>query len=87
MFYMSFSQEDGILFMKVKEFFQTVWYYLTYPCQRIRTRRVDKILREAAAEDRAAVINENDVEFFKSIGIETDLETLKNGGKPEQKSK
>ena len=83
---MSFSQEDGILFMRIRDFFQTVWYYLTYPYQRIRTRRVDKILGEAAAEDRAAVLNESDVEFFKSIGIETDLETLKNGDKPEKKS-
>ena len=68
--------------MKVKEFFQTVWYCIAYPYYRIRTRRVDKILREAAAEDKAAPLNERDVEFLKSIGIETDLETLRNGGKP-----
>ena len=63
--------------MKIKKFFQTVWYYITYPFYRIKTRGIDKKMRKIAAEDRAALLNKNDVEFLKSIGIESDLETLK----------
>lgn len=70
--------------MKIKEFFQTVWYYITYPYYRLSTKKIDKKLKEIAAEDRAAILDENDVEFFKSIGIDTDLETLKNDSKSAQ---
>lgn len=69
--------------MRIKEFFLTVWYYITYPYYRLSTRKIDKKLRKIAAEDRAAQLNENDVEFLKSIGIETDLETLKNNNSAE----
>ena len=63
--------------MKIKEFFQTVWYYVTYPYYRVATRKIDKQLKKIAEEDRKALLNERDVEFFKSIGIDTDLETLR----------
>lgn len=70
--------------MKIKEFFQTIWLYITYPFTWRKTKKLDKELRKIAADDRAVILNEKDVEFLKSIGIETDLETLKNGGKPKQ---
>lgn len=66
--------------MEIKKFFLTIWNCITYPYYCITARRIDKKLKKIAAEDRAALLNESDVEFFKSIGIETDLETLKNGG-------
>ena len=66
--------------MKVKDFFLTVWYYITYPYYKLATRNVDKKLKKIAEEDRKALLNERDVEFLKSIGIETDLETLRNSG-------
>lgn len=62
--------------MKIKEFFEMVWYYISYPFTWRRDKKINQKLCEIAAEDRAALLNERDVEFFKSIGIETDLETL-----------
>lgn len=38
---------------------------------------VKKFLNEVAAEDRVNSITEKDIEFLKSIGIDTDLETFK----------
>ena len=58
---------------KLKNFFIAVWDYLTFP--------FDKKFRKFAEEELNSHYNEKDVEFFRSIGIETDLETLKNGGK------
>ena len=65
----------------IKNFFLACWYYITYPIYRLSTRKIDKKLTQIAAEDRAALLNENDVDFLRSIGIDTDLETLRNGGK------
>ena len=42
------------------------------------TRKIDKWLKQVAAEDRAALLTEKDVAFLRSIGVETDLETLRN---------
>ena len=82
MFYMSFSQEDGIFNMRrVKNFFITLWYYISFPYYWLTTRKTDKKLKQIAEEDRNSLLTENDVEFLKSIGIETDLETLKRGGR------
>lgn len=36
---------------------------------------------ERRAEDRANAMTEKDVEFLRSVGIETDLETLRNGAR------
>ena len=66
---------------KIKNFFLTLWYYITYPYYRFTTRDVDKKLTQIAAEDRAALLTEKDVVFLKSVGVETDLETLRSGGK------
>lgn len=41
-----------------------------------------KILKELAEEQKKSVFTQKDVEFLKSLGIETNLERLKNGGKP-----
>ena len=70
--------------MKIKEFFETIWYFIAYPFNRKKYRKIDEELREIAAEDRAAQLNESDVEFLKSIGIETDLETLRNESKSDK---
>ena len=42
------------------------------------TRKIDKWLKQVAAKDRAALLTEKDIEFLRSIGVETDLETLLN---------
>lgn len=83
MFYMSFSQENGILYRdnmsKIKKFFQTVWDYITLPYYWITTIGVDKKLLKLAEEDRTSLTTEKDVEFLKSLGVDVDLETLRNG--------
>ena len=63
---------------KIKNFFLTIWYYISFPYYWLSTRKIDKKLKEIAAEDRAALLTENDVKFLKSIGVETDLKTLRN---------
>lgn len=40
-------------------------------------KEFEKLLDQIAAEDRVALITEKDVEFLRSIGIDTDLETFK----------
>lgn len=63
---------------KIKDFFLTIWYYISFPYYWLATRKVEKKLKQIAAEDRAAMLTEKDVEFLKSIGIETTLEELRN---------
>lgn len=43
----------------------------------MKGKEIDNFLREVAAHDRAALLTEKDVLFLKSIGIDTDLETLR----------
>ena len=64
--------------LKIKDFFLTIWYYISFPYYWISTRKIDKKLTQIAAEDRAALLNEKDVEFLRSIGVETTLEELRN---------
>ena len=40
-------------------------------------KEFEKFLEQIAAEDRAALITEKDIEFLRSIGIDTDLETFR----------
>ena len=61
---------------KITNFFLTLWYFISFPYYRISTKKIDKLLIMVAAEYRAALLTEKDVEFLKSIGIETDLKTL-----------
>ena len=65
----------------IKNFFLTIWYYITYPFFWLTTRKIKKKLTQVAAEDRAALLTEKDVEFLRTIGVETDLETLRNRSK------
>ena len=65
---------------KIKDFFLAIWYYLTFPYYWLSTRKVEKRLYQAAEEWKASA-TEKDVEYLRSIGIETDLETLRNGCK------
>ena len=46
---------------------------------------VDKNLRKIAEEDRNALLNEKDVEFLKSIGVEVNSEALQNVDKKNKK--
>lgn len=62
---------------KIKNFFCTIWGYITYPYYWITTRKIDKKLTQIAEKDRRSLITEKDVEFLKSISVETDWETLK----------
>ena len=64
--------------LKIKDFFLTIWYYVSFPYYWLSTRKIDKWLTQAAAEDRANLLTEKDVEFLRTIGINTDLETLRN---------
>lgn len=66
---------------KIKNFFRTIRYYIFFPYYWLTTEKIDKKLTRIAAEDRADLLTEKDVEFLRSIGVETDLETLRNGGK------
>lgn len=70
---------------KIKNFFITVWYYICFPFLWLSTRKINKKLSQIAAEDRAALLTEKDVEFLKSIGVETDLEALRSGCKNQAK--
>ena len=63
---------------KIKNLFIMLWYYICFPFLWLSTRKIDKKLTKIAAEDRAALLTEKDVEFLRSIGVETDLETLRN---------
>lgn len=63
---------------KIKDFFITLWDYICLPFLWLSTRKIDKRFTQVAAEDRAALLTEKDVEFLRSIGVETDLETLRN---------
>ena len=66
---------------KIKEFFLTVWDLITCPFTWRKDKEFKRKLTQIAAEDRATLLNENDVEFLSTIGIDTDLETLRNGGR------
>lgn len=63
--------------LKIKDFFLTLWYYISFPFYWLSTRKIDKKLKEIAAEDRANLLTEKDVEFLKSIGVKTTLEELR----------
>ena len=63
---------------KIKDFFLTIGYYVFFPYYWLSTRKTDKFLTQVAAEDRAALLTEKDVEFLRSIGVETTLEELRN---------
>lgn len=71
---------------KFKNFFITLWDYISYPYYWIATRKIDKKLAQIAKEDRVALLTEKDVEYLRSIGVKTDLKTLKNGCKSIKKS-
>ena len=66
---------------KIKGFFKTLWDYICLPFLWLSTRKIDKWLTQVAAEDRAAILNEKDVKFLKSIGVEMYLERLRNESK------
>ena len=63
---------------KIKDFFLTLRYYISFPYYWLSTRKIDRLLTQAATEDRAALLTEKDVEFLRSIGVETNLNTLQN---------
>lgn len=67
--------------MKIRDFFFMLGYYVTLPFNWPAIRKIDKTLARLAAEDRANAMTEKDVEFLRSVGIETDLETLRNGAR------
>ncbi len=66
---------------KIKDFFLALWHFVSYPFVWLSVRKVDKKLARSAANDKANVFTEKDVEFLKSVGIETDLNTLKSSVK------
>ena len=70
---------------KIKDSFITLWYYITFPFNWLSTRKIDKLLTQVAAEDRAALLNEKDVEFLRSLGVNTTLEELRSESKKVEK--
>lgn len=71
---------------KIKDFFLTLRYYISFPYYWLSTRKIDRLLTQAATEDRAALLTEKDVEFLRSIGVETSSEELQNGCKKHKKA-
>ena len=63
---------------RIKDFFLMLWYYISFPYYWLSTRKIDKKLKHIAAEYRATLLTEKDLEFLKSIGVKTDSEPLKN---------
>ena len=63
---------------KIKDFFIMLWCYICLPFYWLSTRKIDKKLTHIAAEDRENLLTEKDIEFLRSIGVETELETLRN---------
>lgn len=72
---------------KIKNFFITLWYYISFPYYWLTTRKIDKKLTQITSEDKAALLTEKDVEFLRSIGVETTLEELRNEGKNNERRK
>lgn len=72
---------------KFKDFFLTLGYYVSFPYYWFSTRKIDKKFTQMAEEERVAPITEKDVELLKSIGVETDLETLRNKCKNNERQK
>lgn len=72
------NEETALMKRKIKDFFIMLWDYICFPFLWFSTRKIDKKLTQIAAEDRATLLTEKDVEFLKSIGVETDLEILRN---------
>ena len=62
---------------RIKDFFFMLWYFISYPFCWRSIRKVDRWLAQAAAEDRAKLLTERDVEFLKSIGVDTTLDELR----------
>ena len=72
---------------KIKEFFLTVWDLITCPFTWRKDKDFKRKLTQIAAEDRATLLNEKDVEFLRSIGVETTLKDLRNECKSIKKSR
>ena len=72
---------------RIKEFLLIIWYFISYPFTRRKDKERQKKLKEIAEEDLNSRYTERDVEILRSIGIETDLETLRKGGKKDDGKK
>ena len=70
---------------KIKEFFLTIWYLISYLFTWRKDKQFAEKLQEIAEQDRRNMLTERDVEILRSVGVNTDLETLKNGGKKQDK--
>lgn len=64
-----------------------LWVYITFPCYWFATKKIETKLTQMAKQDRSSLMTENDVEFLRTIGIEADLETLRNGGRKSENDK
>ena len=65
--------EETALMVKIRDFFIAIWYYISFPYYWLSTRKIDKRLTQIAAEDRAALLTEKDVEFIRSTTIQKKL--------------
>ena len=62
---------------RIKEFFQILGYYISYPFTQKKDRERDRKLREIAKEDMNSSLTERDIEFLKSIGVNIDCKDTK----------
>lgn len=60
---------------KIKDFFITLWYYVTFPYHWLATRKIRKELTRIAAKERAKISLGKDIDFKKAMNSNETIET------------
>lgn len=55
---------------RIKEFFITVWCFITFPYNWLTARKFEKKFTKYVEMDKKSMFTEKDVEFLKSLGVE-----------------
>lgn len=62
---------------KIKNLFIMLWNDIRLPFLRLSTKKINKILTLISEKDKANLLTEKNVEFLKSLGIDTNLKRLR----------